>query len=204
MLDLRAARITYNLTVIADIDADTESWGTCFTYRLVKDKKEHIFLITAKHLVENIDPASSKFFISTQSGNHRLEVINLLCCDDDIDVAAIEIVDNDKLELNVLGNNVAFNEGRIDIGQDVFFLGFPLQDRVKSSLGEIFKQPVPLVKKGIFSSGIYSDNTPDKISGFYLDGHNNPGFSGGPVVFNDRSVADNKKRFFMMLMGTLE
>lgn len=67
--------------------------------------------------------------------------------------------------------------GGMFLAQQVFFLGFPFG--LTGSAEEINRNfPLPLVKTGIVS-GI--DFTPP--SKFWIDGHNNPGFSGGPVVF---------------------
>ena len=63
------------------------------------------------------------------------------------------------------------------MAQQVFFLGFPLG--LTGSGEEINRKfPLPLVKTGIVSA---IDFTPPYK--FWIDGHNNLGFSGGPVVF---------------------
>lgn len=63
---------------------------------------------------------------------------------------------------------------------EVFFFGFPL-----GNLGqEIFGMKLPLVKKAIISGWI-SHNGIDLL---LLDGHNNLGFSGGPVVAYDTAT----------------
>ena len=60
------------------------------------------------------------------------------------------------------------------IGQDIRFLGFPYG--MGSEMGDLNRDfPIPLVKQGIMS-GV------DPEKNLLLDGHNNPGFSGGPVV----------------------
>ena len=48
--------------------------------------------------------------------------------------------------------------------------------------------PLPLVKEALLS-GMNSDDS-GKVSSMYLDGYNNPGFSGGPVVRRDYSKAE--------------
>ncbi|MBD0302410.1 MAG: hypothetical protein ICV85_09595, partial [Tolypothrix sp. T3-bin4] len=64
-------------------------------------------------------------------------------------------------------------------GQDVYFLGFPYS--LRGHGGEINREfPLPLVKKAIVSMMPSRENGSDS---FYLDGHNNPGFSGSPVIF---------------------
>jgi hypothetical protein len=67
--------------------------------------------------------------------------------------------------------------GTVRLGQDVYFLGFPF------GLGTVMEngpQMVPFVKKGILSA-IDGRETSGRL--IYVDGHNNPGFSGGPIIF---------------------
>jgi hypothetical protein len=64
------------------------------------------------------------------------------------------------------------------IGQEVHFLGFPYGLRME--IGEMNNHfPLPLVKRACLSAQIGASN--EKM--WLLDGFNNPGFSGGPVVF---------------------
>ena len=74
----------------------------------------------------------------------------------------------------------------IVLGQDVYFLGFPYS--ISSDIGDLNRNfPVSLIKKAILSA--FGSN-PSDTQVLYLDGHNNPGFSGGPVVFcNPYSIA---------------
>ena len=68
--------------------------------------------------------------------------------------------------------------GGITLGQDVYFLGFPYG--LTSEIGELNQNfPLPLVKKAILSAFYPATKL------LLLDGHNNPGFSGGPVVFSE-------------------
>ena len=61
-------------------------------------------------------------------------------------------------------------------GQDVYFLGFPYGYLGRYHFGPQ-GYPLPFVKKATLS--LFDGKT------FLLDGHNNPGFSGGPVVFTE-------------------
>jgi hypothetical protein len=71
--------------------------------------------------------------------------------------------------------------GGIVWGQDVYLLGFPYG--WYGDLGEMNRNfPLPFVKKAILSCTYMKD---DGVQHFFLDGHNNPGFSGGPVVFKE-------------------
>ncbi|MGK9368497.1 hypothetical protein ACSSWA_06320 [Melioribacter sp. Ez-97] len=77
-----------------------------------------------------------------------------------------------NLELEPSSNGIV-------LGQDTFFLGFPYQiaDAEHSEINRNF--PLPLVKKATLSA-ILNDGQGNYM---LLDGINNPGFSGGPVVF---------------------
>jgi len=65
------------------------------------------------------------------------------------------------------------------LSMDVYFLGFPygLQTDLTTSMSAGY--PIPLVKKAIISGFDFGDQ---RYTHCLLDGHNNPGFSGGPVV----------------------
>ena len=66
-------------------------------------------------------------------------------------------------------------DGGFVLGEEVFFLGYPFGEG--SRVGTMNSDfPVPWVKRGIVSA---FDTERGVV---YLDGHNNPGFSGGPVV----------------------
>lgn len=68
----------------------------------------------------------------------------------------------------------------IALGQDAYFLGFPygLQSEVGERNGGF---PYPLVKRACVAM---LSLTPDDPQYLLLDGHNNPGFSGGPVIYS--------------------
>ena len=68
----------------------------------------------------------------------------------------------------------------IALSQGVFFLGYPLPDRVP--LGST----LPFVKQGILSQNALIGG----VNVWWIDGMNNPGFSGGPVVFNRGGVGN--------------
>jgi hypothetical protein len=76
--------------------------------------------------------------------------------------------------LTPTGLPLKYSTNGLIYGQDSYFLGFPYGLTGKSIFTEA-GFPMPFVKKGVisyFEKGL-----------LYLDGHNNPGFSGGPVVF---------------------
>lgn len=143
--------------------------GTCFAM----DVNNKQYLITAKHCVTNISK-SDRIQILYQKQWQYLDVILLGEAEGDIDIAvfrpSIQLSPNLPMEPSLNG---------IIYGQDVYFLGFPYSLGITG--GGINRDfPLPLVKKAIISM---IPSGEDEIQIFYLDGHNNPGFSGGLVVF---------------------
>lgn len=69
-------------------------------------------------------------------------------------------------------------EPDLRLGEDIRFFGFPYGLSTSRRNGTV---PVPLVKAGIVS-GFFGSTQLGPDSSFLIDGHNNPGFSGGPVV----------------------
>jgi S1-C subfamily serine protease len=66
------------------------------------------------------------------------------------------------------------------LSQDAYFLGFPYG--LQADVGGLNADfPLPLVKKACVSMFVLA---PGKTKYLLLDGHNNPGFSGGPVIFS--------------------
>lgn len=78
--------------------------------------------------------------------------------------------------------------GGIILGQEAFFLGFPYG--LFGQAGELNSNyPMPFVKRATVSSLSASAAGPAIV---FLDGHNNPGFSGGPVLFKEQEHGELK------------
>jgi hypothetical protein len=69
------------------------------------------------------------------------------------------------------------------MGQDAFFLGFPSLLGTVDQSGPNRGYPIPFIRHGVISA-----KSQDRFGNIvlYLDGHNNPGFSGGPVIFRNQ------------------
>lgn len=143
--------------------------GTCF---LIEYKNQE-YLVTAVHLFKKRAKTKSKVNITIDNGTPISLTAELLKhSDSTVDVAVL------RIPVSLKKSEVYTINGQVIIGQQVYFLGYPrfsgLQFATKVNLGTF-----PLVKGGIFSGSIM-------VNGYFLDfidGHNNPGFSGGPVVF---------------------
>lgn len=151
------------------------SEATAFTI----DVDQRQYIVTAKHAVTGLtDGNDVDFFAHGAWKSEQVRLVGHALEDRDVSVFAVNrILTPDSLPMPATSVGVIY-------GQDVFFLGFPYGYTGKYTLTED-GYPLPFVKKATVS--LLDEGT------FLLDGHNNPGFSGGPVVFtqpgkNDYSV----------------
>jgi hypothetical protein len=159
--------------------------GSAF-YVDIDDKQ---YLISAMHLVGD-DPSKLKI----KSNNKWVAFpCVVLAKDDAADVAILRA----PISFKSRGIPVALSSEDLIWGQPVWFLGFPFGDGHISTLHADGLLPMPYVKWAFLSSfgnGI-------KPSGLVLDGHNNVGFSGGPVGFMPR---EGEQKFCGMIIGYKE
>ena len=143
-----------------------EATGTVFAL----DHEGKQYLITAGHLLEGMTSLDEiKVFHEGQWKSLPLAMVGI-AQNADIAVLApgIQLAPLHPLEATM---------GGIVFGQQVFFLGFPLGMMLGS--GGINRDfPFPLVKSGVLSGIEFG-----KAARIWVDGHNNPGFSGGPLIF---------------------
>jgi Trypsin-like peptidase domain len=134
------------------------------------------YLVTARHVLPDLkNEGRLEIFADQKWQDFACRLVGHATGDIDISVVAVDkLLTPPKLpiELSMAG---------LIYGQDAYFLGFPYDDLVRYGLGE-GGYALPFVKKAIvscFDGGL-----------MYLDGHNNPGFSGGPVVYQQPGKAD--------------
>lgn len=147
--------------------------GTCFTLDI--DNKQ--YFVTAQHIVEDLkDGEKICLFYKNKWEEYQVTLIGH-SKSSDISVFAIK-------SLLLTAPPITGTTAKIVYGQDLYFLGFPYG--YYTDVGEINRGfPLPLVKKGTLS------NLPTKDCQYLLiDGHNNLGFSGGPVVFKNSDSSD--------------
>jgi hypothetical protein len=147
------------------------STGSAFTIE-VGGKQ---YLITARHLLTGFGSEGEiELWIGGKWSRTRARAI----------YPSREVVDIAALDLGRVVT-VTFplepSSGGLALGQQVYFLGYP------DGLGTSGVTPVPpgfgeipFLKSGIVSA---VDDRDPEASVLYLDGQNNPGFSGGPIVF---------------------
>ena len=146
-------------------------WGDGSGTAFAIDRNGRQYLVTARHVVKGINPGNQiAIFHEKQWKSVSVDVIGI--GEHAIDVAVlscpIRLVPPLPLEASA---------GGLGFGQPIYFLGFPFGwDSGSENMNQNF--PLPFVKAGIVSAITFGDT-----SLIYIDGHNNKGFSGGPVVF---------------------
>jgi len=129
------------------------------------------YLITAKHILNGANSRSAVIEIFRDNKWQELRVTPWFC--DKIDIVVFPL--NEFITPN---HELPAFVKQITVSQDVYFLGFPYGMRFDS--GKLNNNyPFPFVKKGIVSGLDFSTS----VKVIFIDGHNNKGFSGGPVVF---------------------
>jgi hypothetical protein len=150
--------------------------GTAFTIEV--DGRQ--YLVTAKHLVASLK-ANDVINVRTDDGWKELKV-KVYPYEDPIDVAVL-IAD---FQVTASSVSVELTTAGVRFGQEALFLGFPY-DQFYAPGGEYNDHhPAPFIKRATMSS-IVPEGTGSVL---YLDGYNNPGFSGGPIVYRDLSRND--------------
>ena len=166
-----------------NFQGDTLAGATCFMIN--KDGKQYFG--TAAHLFKSSHKSGDVVPIQILIQN-ELEPFHAKVyfhADKNVDIAVIKLSENVSQGIKVSekvfqGHAISLDTTLFGFGMQVFFYGFPLTNLGTEALGIKF----PLVKKAIVS-GVVKYNGVDVI---VLDGHNNRGFSGGPVLAYDPSI----------------
>ena len=156
--------------------------GTAFAI----DRASRQYLVTARHVVDGISSGDTiAVFHESRWQNVTIEVIGIGGGDVDVDVnvdvmsCPTQLAPTYSLEASAAG---------LAYGQTVYFLGFPFGwDGGAESMNRDL--PIPFVKTGIISALIFGNPTR-----FFIDGHGNKGFSGGPVVFVPNGLPQTELR----------
>lgn len=147
------------------------STGSAFTIEV--DEKQ--YLITARHLLKGFGSEGEvELWIEGRWTKRKARAI----------YPSKEIVDIAALDL---GGPVTVtfplepSSGGMTLGQQVYFLGYPYGLGTSTSVADLpgFGE-IPFLKSGIVSA---LDDRDPEANLLYLDGQDNPGFSGGPIVF---------------------
>jgi hypothetical protein len=149
------------------------TFGTAFAI----DYLGTLYIVTARHVVAELP--ESKAIIQVQRSNKWFEirtVKTLFPASKDVDIAVFETDEKVPQPFQIESGG----EGVVTMGQQIWFIGYPY------GLGSRFKNEheAPFIKRGTMSA--IDASNPDAVV-LYIDGFNNPGFSGGPIVYWDFS-----------------
>jgi hypothetical protein len=184
-LQLSFAQVTANVFRRVLMIRTHASEGTAFTIEV--DARQ--YLVTAKHLVAGLRPED---VISVRRGDNWDDVaVKVFRCDEPIDIAVL--VPSKQLTVTFPLEPTMDN---IRFGQEIYFVGFPYGLFTDgSNVNKLY--PLPFLKRGIMSA---SGRAGDDVV-VYVDGNNNPGFSGGPIVFRDLDRGDWTFKVFAVVSG---
>ena len=147
------------------------AWGKSAGTAFAIDHASKQYLVTARHVVKGIK-SDDVIKIHHEGKWKDLPVKVVGIGKGEIDVTVLACAEQLAPPFMLIPSDRG-----LQFGHSVAFLGFPFAWR---GGGEQFNRgfPLPLVKAGIISRMSFGD-----MPTFYLDGHGNQGFSGGPVVF---------------------
>ncbi len=141
------------------------------------DVKGRQWLVTARHVVEGARP--DQVIVLRRAVRANVELTPVPPAEVGADIAVFELsqdITPPNLTLHATSGGVIFS-------QDAYFLGWPYGLGLRDARFGAY----PFVKKSIVAG---LDEDVNGVSLFLLDGINNPGFSGGPVVFNKIGTKD--------------
>jgi hypothetical protein len=159
------------------IKAGTEA-GTAFTV----DYAGKMYLVTARHVIAGL-PAQGAVIQILQENQWKdyHTVRTLYPASNDVDIAVFET--NEKVPTPYSVSMVG-ETGGVTLGQQVWFLGYPFGIGSHFAPGGVapFNKggALPFIKRGTMSA--IDGTNPDAVV-IYIDGFNNPGFSGGPILY---------------------
>ena len=137
------------------------------------------FLVTAKHLFSrNKYKPTQKIALLLDNGYQEKDVEVYYHDIEAVDIAVLRLKQREDISPRYEN---PFSSESLAYSQDMYFLGFPYDYDQRVAPLPDRKIPMPFVKKGCLSGfGVDADG----IGWLYIDGINNPGFSGGPACAN--------------------
>lgn len=146
--------------------------GTGTTFAVDIDNRQ--YLVTARHMVAGLgDHHEVSLLLEKRWKSFDVKILR---CQDPIDIAVL--VPNQVLT-HAPALPLALSPGKLYFGQELFFVGFPFGWSMQFST--LSPNPIAIVKRGILSANIEQDGARLML----IDGYNNFGFSGGPIVYHE-------------------
>jgi hypothetical protein len=161
--------------------------GTAFLI----DHKGKTYLVTARHLTTGLPREHPTIQIREKGEWKTVSLVKLIFPEsNDVDIAVFVTGDDAPKPFSITSEKSSHG---ITLGQQVWFLGYPFLEGLESE-GSNFE--APFIKRGT-ASAVVSTNPKAVI--FYIDGFNNKGFSGGPILY--WSFPDHVYRILGVVQG---
>lgn len=164
-------------TLMIRTSPDSNEYGTGFTV----DYKSEVYLVTARHVVAGLHGDSPTIQFRRNGDWTDLHVKKVLYpSSDKVDIAVLDTGETTAQPFSITAMD---DGGGFTMGQQVWFLGYPLGGLgTKTPQAKSVMSEAPFIKRGTMSA---FDATDPEATVLYIDGFNNPGFSGGPIVYWD-------------------
>jgi S1-C subfamily serine protease len=144
--------------------------GTGSAFTIEVDGRQ--YLITARHNVKDLAAAGALELWIDGRWTPAAAARVFYPANGSVDIAALDLG-----RLVTLTFPLEPTSAGLTLGQQVYFLGYPFG---MSTSGPPGFGEIPFLKSGIVSA---LDSRNPESAVLYVDGQNNPGFSGGPIVF---------------------
>lgn len=160
--------------------------GTAFAV----DHGGKVYLVTARHVAAGLPTKGATIQVWQKDHWSDYHTIRTLFPPSaNVDIAVFETNERIPKPFEITGDDTS---GGVTMGQQVWFLGYPYGIGSHFADGTI----VPFIKRGTMSAVDGSDQNAVVI---YLDAFNNPGFSGGPILY--WSFSDHKYKLLGVVQG---
>lgn len=145
------------------------------------EHKGMAYLVTARHMVEGLPPIKAKIEVWQDDTWRTLQTVKTLFPKSDaVDIAVLKLDEKISKPYEITSLE---KSGGVTLGQQLWFLGYPYE--LGNQFGSQWNGGSPFVKRGTMSA--IDGRDPNAVV-IYIDGFNNPGFSGGPIVYWDFTV----------------
>jgi S1-C subfamily serine protease len=149
---------------------DTQGTGFGVEY------KGKLYFVTARHVVAGLPDKDAVLEVMKAGTWQKVHTIKTFFPrSPDVDIAVFETDEKVPIHYEIL---MATGNDGATLGQQVWFLGYPWGLGSHSANGI----EIPFIKRGTMSA---IDGSNPQAPLIYIDGFNNPGFSGGPIVYWD-------------------
>jgi hypothetical protein len=155
-----------------------DTYGTAFTL----DYEGMLYIVTARHVVGGLPEEKAALQIKRGQKWFNVNTIKTLFPKSkDVDIAVFQTGEKIDNPYQIKSTEM----GGVTMGQQLWFLGYPYG--LESQFGKAAENHMveaPFIKRGTMSA--VDGSNPDAVV-LYIDAFNNPGFSGGPIVYWDFS-----------------